>query len=402
MELFLSAGKEKGMKEIYLDNAATTKPLECVIEAVSETMRMQYGNPSSLHKKGIEAENKIKESTSFFANVLGASEDEIFYTSGGTESNNLAIIGSALAYQKTAKRIITTAIEHPSVGDVFTYLKNQGFEVVILAVDEKGYINMQELEESMNEETSLVSIMHVNNEIGTIQDIEKIGALIKKKNPKTLFHVDAVQSFTKVPVSVRKAQIDLLSISAHKFYGPKGVGLLYKNKKVRLQNIFHGGGQQKNMRSGTENVPGIYGMYIAAKYVFDHQREIIEQYKGCKNYLYTRILNEVEGTHLNGDVPELSAPHILNIAFEDVRAEVLLHALEQNHIYVSSGSACASNKMSKSGTLAAIGLNGAGLDSAIRFSFSIESTEEDLETCVEVLKKQLVLLRKFTLGGKKK
>lgn len=390
------------MREIYLDNAATTKPLECVIEAVSGTMRLEYGNPSSLHKKGIEAENKIKESTAFFANLLGASEDEIFYTSGGTESNNLAIIGSALAYQKIAKRIITTAIEHPSVGDVFTYLKGQGFDVIILNVDEKGYINLEELEASINEETSLVSIMHVNNEIGTIQDIEKIGALIKKKNPRTLFHVDAVQSFTKIPVSVRKAQIDLLSISAHKFYGPKGVGLLYKNKKVRLQNMLHGGGQQKNMRSGTENVPGIYGMYIAAKYVFNRQREILEHYKACKTYLYTRILNEIEGTHLNGDVVEVSAPHILNIAFEDIRAEVLLHALEQNHIYVSSGSACASNKMSKSGTLAAIGLNGQALDSAIRFSFSIDVTEEDLETCVDVLKKQLVLLRKFTLGGKKR
>lgn len=232
-----------GMKEIYLDNAATTKPLELTIEAVAEVMRTTYGNPSSLHKKGIEAENKVKESTAFFANILGGTEDEIFYTSGGTESNNLAIIGAALAYQKTGKRIITTAIEHPSVGDVFKHLENQGFEVIVLSVNEKGYINLEELKQSINDQTSLVSIMHVNNEIGTIQDIEKIGSLIKKKNPKTLFHVDAVQSFTKIPVSVRKAQIDLLSISAHKFYGPRGVGLLYKNKKVRLQNMLMGGGR---------------------------------------------------------------------------------------------------------------------------------------------------------------
>lgn len=390
------------MKEIYLDNAATTKPLELTIEAVTEVMRGTYGNPSSLHKKGIEAENKIKESTTFFANILGGTEDEIFYTSGGTESNNLAIIGAALAYQKTGKRIITTAIEHPSVGDVFKYLENQGFEVVVLSVNEKGYISLEELEESINDQTSLVSIMHVNNEIGTIQDIEKIGNLIKKKNPKTLFHVDAVQSFTKVPVSVRKAQIDLLSISAHKFYGPRGVGLLYKNKKVRLQNMLYGGGQQKNMRSGTENVPGIYGMYKAAQYAFEHQSEIIKTYQKAKAYLYTRILNEIEGTHVNGDHPDRSAPHILNIAFEDVRAEVLLHALEQNHIYVSSGSACSSNKASKSNTLEAIGLQDRSLDSAIRFSFSLDTTEPELETCVEVLKKQLTLLRKFTLGGKKK
>lgn len=390
------------MKEVYLDNAATTRPLDLTIEAVSSVMRDYYGNPSSLHKKGIEAENKIKECTTFFANVLGCSQDEIFYTSGGTESNNLAILGSASAYHKVGKKILTTAIEHPSVGDVYKHLETQGFEVVIIPVDEKGYINESFLAEHVDEKTTLVSIMHVNNEIGTIQDIESIGKLIKQKNPKTLFHVDAVQSFTKVPLSVRKAQIDLLSISGHKFYGPKGVGLLYKNKKVRLLNQVHGGGQQKNIRSGTENVPGIYGMYVAAKYVFEHQQDITQKYKMAKAYLAEHILSEIEGTYINGDVVEKSAPHILNIGFTDVRAEVLLHALEQNHIYVSSGSACASNKVAQSGTLAAIGLCGHALDSAIRFSFSPDITKEDLDYCLEVLKKQVALLRKFTLGGKKK
>ncbi|MDA3733618.1 cysteine desulfurase family protein [Niameybacter massiliensis] len=390
------------MKEVYLDNAATTKPLDLTIEAVSTVMRDYYGNPSSLHKKGIEAENKIKECTTYFANVLGCTEDEIYYTSGGTESNNLAILGTAWAYHKVGKRILTTAIEHPSVGDVFKHLETQGFEVLVIPVDEKGYIGEKFLEEAINEDTTLVSIMHVNNEIGTIQDIERIGKLIKTKNPKTFFHVDAVQSFTKVPISVRKAQIDLLSISGHKFYGPRGVGLFYKSKKVRVLNQLHGGGQQKNLRSGTENVPAIYGMYVAARYAMENQQTLLASYLEAKTYLAEHILGEIEETYLNGDTIDKSAPHILNIGFKDVRAEVLLHALEQHQIYVSSGSACASNKVAKSGTLAALGLKDQALDSAIRFSFSKDITKEDLDYCIDILKKQVALLRKFTLGGKKR
>lgn len=390
------------MKEVYLDNAATTKPLDLTIEAVSTVMRDYYGNPSSLHKKGIEAENKIKECTTYFANVLGCTEDEVYYTSGGTESNNLAILGTAWAYHKVGKRILTTAIEHPSVGDVFKHLETQGFEVLVIPVDEKGYIDEKFLEEAINEDTTLVSIMHVNNEIGTIQDIERIGKLIKTKNPKTFFHVDAVQSFTKVPISVRKAQIDLLSISGHKFYGPRGVGLFYKSKKVRVLNQLHGGGQQKNLRSGTENVPAIYGMYVAARYAMENQQTLLASYLEAKTYLAEHILGEIEETYLNGDTIDKSAPHILNIGFKDVRAEVLLHALEQHQIYVSSGSACASNKVAKSGTLAALGLKDQALDSAIRFSFSKDITKEDLDYCIDILKKQVALLRKFTLGGKKR
>lgn len=390
------------MKEVYLDNAATTKPLDLTIEAVSTVMRNYYGNPSSLHKKGIEAENKIKECTTYFANVLGCTEDEIYYTSGGTESNNLAILGTAWAYHKVGKRILTTAIEHPSVGDVFKHLETEGFEVLVIPVDEKGYIDENFLAEAINDETTLVSIMHVNNEIGTIQDIERIGKLIKAKNPKTFFHVDAVQSFTKVPLSVRKAQIDLLSMSGHKFYGPRGVGLFYKSKKVRVLNQLHGGGQQKNLRSGTENVPAIYGMYVAARYAMENQQTILAAYLEAKTYLAEHILGEIEDAYLNGDTIDKSAPHILNIGFTDVRAEVLLHALEQHQIYVSSGSACASNKVAKSGTLAALGLKDQALDNAIRFSFSQDITKEDLDYCIDILKKQVTLLRKFTLGGKKR
>lgn len=390
------------MREIYLDHAATTKPLPCVIEKVAETMENAYGNPSSLHKKGIEAENRIKESTRFFANTLGCKEEEIIYTSGGTESNNLAIIGSVMAYKRQGNKIITTAIEHPSVGDVFTYLETQGFEVVRLKVDEVGRISEEALEAAIDEKTILVSVMYINNEIGTIQDIEAIGKCIKNKNSKTVFHVDGVQAFGKIPVHLRAAQIDLLSISSHKFYGPKGVGLLYKNKNTRLIQSFYGGGQQKNIRSGTENVPGIVGMYTAAQYCYAHLDTLTSNYYELKQYLANQIQEHIEDVHVNGPKLEEGAPHILNMGFKDVRAEVLLHALEQHGIYVSSGSACASNKVTTSGTLLSIGCEAQNLDNAIRFSFGPDISKEDLDYVIEILKKQVSLLRKFIPGGKKR
>lgn len=385
------------MRDIYLDNAATTKVLDEAIEAMVGVMKDTYGNPSSLHKKGIDAENKIKQGTEFFCRVLGCANDEVIYTSGGTESNNLAIIGACMAYKRNGNRIITSSIEHASVKDVFTYLETQGFEVVIVPVDSKGYVVMDDLEAAINEQTILVSIMHVNNEIGTIQDIEKIGKLIKQKNPQTIFHVDAIQSFTKVKIPLKPAQVDLLSISSHKFYGPKGVGVLYKNKRVRIMSLLHGGGQQRNLRSGTENVPGVVGMSIAAQYMFKNSEQIKEHLRKCKEYLGTQILEQIPDTHINGPALEEGAPHILNIAFKDVRAEVLLHALEQEGIYVSSGSACASNKVTKEGTLVALGLPKEHLDNAIRFSFSISTTEEELDEVVQILKDKITLLRKYTL-----
>lgn len=390
------------MREIYLDNAATTKPLKSVIETVAYVMENQYGNPSSLHKKGIQAENVIKASSQFFASILGCKEDEIIYTSGGTESNNLAIIGTAMAYKRQGNKIITTAIEHPSVGDVFTYLEELGFEVIRLKVNKQGMIDKQMLEEAVDEKTILASIMYINNEIGTIQDIEGIGNLIKKKNPKTIFHVDAVQAFGKIPIHVRTAQIDLLSISSHKFYGPKGVGVLYKNKNARLIQTFYGGGQQRNLRSGTENVPGIAGMHKAAEYCYGHLETLRNSYYDAKTYLATQIQENIENVHINGPSLEEGAPHILNIAFKDVRAEVLLHALEQHNIYVSSGSACSSNKVMTSHTLTSIGCEQQDLDNAIRFSFGLDSSREDLDYVVEILKKQVPLLRKFIPGGRRR
>ncbi|MGL4344266.1 MAG: cysteine desulfurase family protein [Cellulosilyticaceae bacterium] len=385
------------MREIYLDYAATTRVLDEVVDAMSIAMKDTYGNPSSLHKKGMEAENKIKQASQFFERTLGCSADEIIYTSGGTESNNLAIIGTCQAYKRNGNRIITSAIEHASVKEVFDYLETQGFEVVIIPVDDKGHLCLEALESAINEQTILVSIMHVNNEIGTVQDIEKIGKCIKKKNPQVMFHVDAIQSFTKLPISLKNAQIDLLSISGHKFCGPKGIGLLYKNKKSRLINLVHGGGQQKNLRSGTENVPGVVGMHIAAESLMKDTKGYREHLRTCKCYLGTQILEQIDGTHINGTSLEEGAPHILNIGFKDIRAEVLLHALEQEGIYVSSGSACSSNKVSKGGTLVAIGLPKEHLDNAIRFSFGVDTQIEDLEEVVAILKDKTSLLRKYTL-----
>ena len=388
-------------KEIYLDNAATTRPYEEVAKVVAETMLYTYGNPSSMHKKGMDAENILKAASQFFARQMGALPEEIIYTSGGTESNNTAIIGAAMAYKRQGNKVITSAIEHPSVKEVFRYLEEQGFDVITVGVNEKGEILLDELKDAIDDKTLLVSIMHVNNEIGTIQNLEQIGQLIKEMNKETLFHVDAVQSFGKIPVHVKRAKIDFLSCSAHKFYGPRGVGLLYKNKAVRMQSLVYGGGQQKNVRSGTENVPGIAGTLKAAEITFAHQKEMLEHMKECKKYLATTILNEIPDTWLNGPSIEESAPYILNIGFKDVRSEVLLHVLENEGIYVSSGSACSSHKKEKDGVLIAIGNEPKQLDHAIRFSFSHDTQIEDLKKVVEVLKMQVPLLRRYTPGGRK-
>ena len=389
------------MKEIYLDNAATTRPLQEVAEIVADVMRNVYGNPSSLHKKGIEAETIIKKTSELIARAAGCGADELIYTSGGTESNNTALIGASLAYKRRGNKIITTAIDHPSVNEPFKYLASLGFEICTIAVDKAGYVDFEQLISAVDENTLLVSMMHVNNEIGTIQDIQRAGEQIKLKNKETLFHVDAVQSFGKVPLHIKKSKIDFLSISAHKFYGPRGIGALYKNKLVRMHPFILGGGQQKAIRSGTENVPGIAGMRAACQYVLDHQQMIRENYMACKRKLAEAVLREVPDTFINGPEIEEGAPHILNIGFRDVRAEVLLHALENHGVYVSSGSACASNKKTHSGTLAAIGNASCDLDNAIRFSFGIETTLADIDEVIRVLKEQIMLLRRYTLGGKR-
>ena len=388
---------------IYLDNSATTQPLKVVAEKMIEVMLEDYGNPSSYHTMGLTAEKHIKEASNFFGQVLQCQPDEIIYTSGGTESNNMAIIGTALAYNRSGKRIITTEIEHPSVYQVFKYLEQQGFEVIYLTVDSQGYIDIDDLLSNINDETTLVSIMHVNNELGTVQDIEEIGKKIKEKNKNTVFHVDAIQSFAKIPINRRSSKIDLLSISSHKIYGPKGVGLLYKNKSIKMNPIFFGGGQQKDYRSGTENVPGIVGMHMAAKEIISKFDDHIVAMNSLKEELGNSILNNIADTYINGPDIKDGAPHILNVGFKDIKSEVLLHALEAANIYVSSGSACSSNKKVDNKVLDSIGRNKEQLDEAIRFSLGINNTTEQIQETVLVLQKTIPMLRKvLSQGGKRR
>ncbi|GMQ56747.1 cysteine desulfurase family protein [Vallitalea sediminicola] len=381
--------------EIYLDNGATTKPFENVIEEMSKVFREDYGNPSSLHKKGFEAEKYIIKSKDIFSKILKVNQKEIYFTSGGTESNNLAILGVADAYKRSGKHIITTAIEHSSVKNTINYLGDNDYEITVLPVDDKGLINLDQLRDSIREDTILVSIMHVNNEISTIMPIDQIGRLIKEKNRNTIFHVDAIQSFGKLNIYPKKWDIDLVSISGHKFHAPKGVGVIYINDNIKINPIIYGGYQQSGIRSGTENVPGIAAIGLAAKSMYDNLDSNVEHLYKLKKHLADRITNEITDTVVNGIDVDKGAPHILSIRFNRVRGEVLLHSLEEKDIFVSTGSACSSNKPSKLGPLQGIGLNNEEALSTIRFSFCINNTIEELDKCIEELKEIVPLLRKF-------
>ena len=388
---------------IYLDNAATTQPLPIVVEKMMDVMVNDYGNTASYHKMGLTAERHIKEASNYFAGLFNCGSDEIIYTSGGTESNNMAIIGTAQAYKRSGNRIITTQIEHASVYQAFKHLEELGFDVIYLPVDAQGYVNTSELEAAINDQTTLVSMIHVNNEIGTVQDLEKIGRIIKQKNKNTLFHIDAVQSFAKVPIHVKKSQIDLLSMSSHKIYGPKGVGLLYKNKKTKMNSLIFGGGHQRGYRSGTENVPGVVGLHLAAEQLMPQMKRYTDAMMQLKQDLAGQILATIEGATVNGPSLEDGAPHILNIGFEGVKSEVLLHALEAKGIYVSSGSACSSNKKASNSVLQAIGKCDQELDEAIRFSLGISNTKAQIDETVLVLQQTIPMLRKvLSLGGKRR
>ncbi|AUG57432.1 cysteine desulfurase family protein [Acetivibrio saccincola] len=367
-------------REIYLDNSATTKPYDEVVEVISDINRNIYGNPSSLHTKGIEAEKIIKNSREIIAKTLMAENDEIYFTSGGTEGNNLAILGYLRANPRKGKHVITTKIEHPSVLEVFKFLSTEGYRVDFIDVDQNGQVDVKDIEEKVCEETSLISIIYVNNEIGTIQPIEKI-AKIKKD---AVLHVDAVQGYGKFKIIPKKLGIDLMTISSHKIHGPKGVGAIYKNKNVRLSPILLGGGQESLIRSGTENVSGIYGFATAARITFDNIEENYNKCKKLKNLLVEKLKSEIEGVKIIS--PGDSLPYILNASFENIRGEVLLHHLEERNIFVSTGAACSSRKNIHSHVLKALGLPPGCIEGAIRFSFSHTNTVEDVEETVDALK----------------
>lgn len=379
-------------KEIYLDNSATTRPYPEVADAVRRIMEDDYGNPSSMHMLGVNAEKYLTEASDILAGTLKCKPGEILYTSGGTESDNMALFGVAHARRRAGKHIITTSIEHPAVLEPCAFLEKEGYEISYLGTDAQGCIDIGELESLIRPDTILVSIMHTNNEIGSLQPIEAAGTLIKKKNPECIFHVDAVQGYAKDTIIPKKMNIDLMSVSAHKFHGPRGVGFLYIKDKTRIDPIIYGGGQQRGMRSGTENTAGIYGMALAAQRSYEHLSDDRQRMYELKQY-FTDELIRIDGVTINGPAP--GAPHIISASFEGVRSEVLLHALEEKGIYVSAGSACATNRPHVSATLTAIGLRKELLDSTIRFSMSTYTTREELDYTLAVLNELLPTLRRF-------
>lgn len=396
--------------EAYLDNSATTRCTPGVRDVVVKTMMEDFGNPSSKHMKGVEAERYLKDARETIARTLKVNEKEIYFTSGATESNNWAVIGAARANHRAGKHLITTAIEHPAVLMPMQYLEEQGFRVTYLPVDEKGHISLADLEAAICEDTILVSMMYVNNEVGTILPIAEAGKLIKSKNPKILFHVDAVQAYGKMKIYPKKLGVDMLSVSAHKIHGPKGIGFLYINEKVKIHPLLLGGGQQKGMRSGTDHVPGAAGLAVAAKECYASLEMDRAHLLALKQRMTDGLLalneqlqpKDAEGREalpkivINSEIGENSALHIVSAAFIGVRSEVLLHALEDRNIYVSAGSACSSNKkLPVSPVLKELQLPEEVMESTLRFSFSRFTTEEEIDYTLQVLGELLPVLSRY-------
>ncbi|SDB19629.1 cysteine desulfurase family protein [Eubacterium oxidoreducens] len=381
--------------QAYLDNSATTPVTMSVANKIQEIFIKDFGNPSSLHMKGVEAEKHLKEAKEILAKLLKVTPKEIIFTSCGTESNNLAIVGAAMANRRTGKKILTTQVEHASVKEPMLFLKEQGFDVVFLPVDDRGVVQLDALRKELDEETILVSIMMVNNVIGTRQPVEEVASIIKESGSKALFHVDAIQAFGKYEIHPKRMGIDLLSISGHKFHGPKGSGVLFVKEKTKIKPLMLGGGQQNGMRSGTDNVPGSAGLAWAAKECYECLEDNTNHYMLCKKLLLDGLKN-MDDVVINSPIDETGAMHIVNASFLGVRSEVLLHALEDVGVYVSSGSACSSNKPGKEGTLDAIGCDRDRADSAIRFSFSDLTTTKEIEYTLEQLNKLLPVLRKYS------
>ncbi|MDO4481652.1 MAG: cysteine desulfurase family protein [Bacillota bacterium] len=378
---------------VYLDNSATTKPYDEVVKEMSEVMSSCFGNPSSLHRMGFQAEKTVKASRLKIAEALGADPGEVYFTGSGTEGDNIAVLGGARALKRKGKKIITSAVEHPAVLETFKALEGEGFKAVYLETDGYGYVNMDQLKSELDDDTVLVSLMHVNNELGTIQPVEDAGRLVKALD-KTLFHVDGVQSFGKLRMKSAVSAADLLSVSAHKIHGPKGMGALYIKKGVNIKSPVTGGGQEKNIRSGTENVPGISGFGKAAELAYKDFDRTIENMRNVRKYLLEGIKSEIKDIRINSYEDERCAASVLNVSFLGVRGEVLLHMLEQKDIFVSTGSACSSNKKGQSHVLKAAGLTDEEIEGAVRFSFSRFNTVEEMDYVIANLKKSVDDIRK--------
>lgn len=375
--------------EVYFDNSATTKPYEEVIEEVASTMRHFYANPSSAHTLGFKAEQKLRKCRESISKTINATPDEIIFTSGGTESNNFLIKG----FCKPGNHVITSNIEHSSVRNTFKFLESQGIRVTYISLNTDGKINLDELVNAIEKDTVLVSIMHVNNEVGIIQDIEKIGKLLKEKSSRIKYHVDAVQSYGKIHLDVVKCKIDLMSTSAHKLHGPRGVGFAYIKRGLVPITLMIGGGQERNFRSGTENLPAIAGFCNAAEIMNKNSNDNYKKVFEIKKYFIEK-LKDFTYIKVNSNLEEHFIPHILNVSFIGVKGEVLLHALEEHNIYVSTGSACSAKAAKTSEVLNAFGLTLVEQQGAIRFSFCESNTKEEVDYVIEKLKVVLMFLRR--------
>lgn len=382
---------------VYLDNSATTRTDPEVIRVMADVMEKVYGNPSSLHGIGDKAHRLIGEAREAVARTLGVQPREIVFTSGGTESNNLAIKGVAERFRNRGRHLITTEVEHPSVYQAFRQLEERGWRVTYLPVDRLGRVSEEDVEKALTEDTVLVSVMHVNNEVGTIQPVEAIGRVLRSR-PKVIFHVDAVQAFGKVELDPVRWGVDLLSISGHKFHGPKGVGALYIREGLRLSPLLAGGEQEGGLRSGTENVPGIAGLAKAA-ILAQQRRETARQWQRWKEELIQAVTSRLEGVVVNGDTTtEGGAPHILSLSFPGLKSEVIVHALEQEKVFVSSKSACSSKKETPSRVLTAMGLDDRTAIGSIRISMGYDTVESDIRQCAQALIRVIPELQRVMKG----
>ena len=378
--------------EVYFDNSSTTKTYDEVIDEVSYGLREFYGNPSSLHNLGLKSEKKLRECRQIIAKTINASENEIYFNGGGSEGNNLVLKGIT----KSGSHIITTPFEHASVLNTIKNLEKKGVKVTVLKIDSRGKIDLEDLEKAITKETVLVSIMHVNNEIGVIQNIEAISKIVKNTSSRAKLHVDAVQSYGKLPIDVEKMHIDFLTVSAHKFHGPKGCGFIYIRKPNTLLPLIEGGAQEFGVRAGTQNIAGIMGMTVAAKRSYDNMEDNYKKVSEIKRSFIEK-LEKIDSIKLNSYNEDDFSPYILNVSFRGVRGEVLLHFLEDSGVYVSTGSACSSKERERIGgsyVLKALGLTNDEIGGGIRFSFSDDNKLEEVDYTINTLEKGLKFLRR--------
>lgn len=395
--------KEEGKSEyafmekrtVYLDNAATTKPFEEVVKEINKSLLDVYGNPSSVHRMGIEAEEKLKKARETIARSLQVNPSGVFFTSGGTEANNLALKGTARALRRKGTHIIVSATEHKSVLSTIQALDEEGFEITYLPVDSNGFVDLDKLAGSIRRDTILVSIMHVNNETGVIQPIDRISEILRDKHSQAQFHVDAVQSYGKIPLHPKQPGIDLLTLSGHKIHGPKGVGALYLAGNSKLNPILHGGNQENGMRAGTENLPAIAGFAKAAEINFRDIPEKENFLRDLNNRFQSKLQENIKELRINTPEDLHAAPHILNVSFPGLKGEVLLRQLELEGVYVSTGSACTSGDKRPSHVLGAMGIDRTTVEGALRFSFSVMNKPEEIDYAVEALIPAIKKLRKM-------